>query len=150
MIKKIKTELVILFLLLISIFFSYDLDLGLYFYFNGFDENLNLSFLKKFFVNITTLGDSFWYFFFCIIGIIFIEIKKSIGNAVISVDDNGPGIPTKEYQNVFKWIIIFSVIVNIVLNVVLIPSYGIFGAAVASMISLILWNILSCIYIYKK
>ncbi len=33
---------------------------------------------------------------------VFIEIKKSIGNAVISVDDNGPGIPTKEYQNVFK------------------------------------------------
>ena len=55
-----------------------------------------------------------------------------------------------EHQNVFKWIIIFSVIVNIVLNVALIPSYGIFGAAVASMISLILWNMLSCIYIYKK
>ena len=55
-----------------------------------------------------------------------------------------------EHQNVFKWIIIFSVIINIVLNLVLIPSYGIFGAAFASMISLILWNMLSCIYIYKK
>ena len=55
-----------------------------------------------------------------------------------------------EYQNVFKWIIIFSVVINIVLNIALIPLHGIFGAAVASMISLILWNILSCIYVYKK
>ena len=55
-----------------------------------------------------------------------------------------------EYQNVFKWIVIFSVIVNIILNIILIPLYGIFGAAIASMISLILWNIVSCIYIYKK
>ena len=55
-----------------------------------------------------------------------------------------------EYQNIFKWIIVFTVIMNVVLNIVLIPLYGIFGAAVASMISLILWNMISCIYIYKK
>ena len=55
-----------------------------------------------------------------------------------------------EHQNVFKWIIILSVIVNIVLNIILIPLHGIFGAAISSMISLILWNILSSIYIYKK
>tara|TARA_B100000965_G_scaffold59287_1_gene45347 strand:- start:5164 stop:6453 length:1290 start_codon:yes stop_codon:yes gene_type:complete len=55
-----------------------------------------------------------------------------------------------EHQNVFKWIIILSFILNIVLNIILIPLHGIFGAAISSMISLILWNILSCIYIYKK
>jgi two-component system osmolarity sensor histidine kinase EnvZ len=33
---------------------------------------------------------------------VFIEIKKSISNAIILIDDNGPGIPSKEYQNVFK------------------------------------------------
>ena len=55
-----------------------------------------------------------------------------------------------EYQNVFKWIIILSVILNIVLNIILIPLHGIFGAAISSTISLILWNIVSCIYIYKK
>ncbi len=54
------------------------------------------------------------------------------------------------YQNIFKWIIFFSFIINVILNIVLIPFYGIFGAAIASMISLTLWNILSCIYIYKK
>ncbi|SVE11904.1 uncharacterized protein METZ01_LOCUS464758, partial [marine metagenome] len=62
-IKKIKIELIVLLLLLINIFLSSSLDLRLYYYFNDFDKNLNTIFLKDFFVNITTLGDSFWYFF---------------------------------------------------------------------------------------
>ncbi|OUW48181.1 MAG: two-component sensor histidine kinase [Candidatus Pelagibacter sp. TMED196] len=33
---------------------------------------------------------------------IFVEIKKSIGNAIITIEDNGPGLPKKEYENVFK------------------------------------------------
>ena len=78
MIKKIKIELIILFLLLISIFFSYNLDLGLYYYFSDFDKGLNIIFLKNFFVNITALGDSFWYYFFCILGfLIFFILEKT-------------------------------------------------------------------------
>ncbi len=33
---------------------------------------------------------------------VFIEIKKSVSNAIIIVEDNGSGIPKKEYINVFK------------------------------------------------
>ena len=78
MIKKIKIELIILFLLLISIFFSYNLDLGFYYYFSDFDKGLNIIFLKNFFVNITALGDSFWYYFFCILGfLIFFILEKT-------------------------------------------------------------------------
>ena len=33
---------------------------------------------------------------------IFVEIKKSVGNAIITIEDNGPGLPKKEYENVFK------------------------------------------------
>ena len=33
---------------------------------------------------------------------IVIEIKKSLNRAVITVEDNGPGIPKSEYSNVFK------------------------------------------------
>ena len=33
---------------------------------------------------------------------IVIEIKKSLNRAVITVEDNGPGIPKSEYLNVFK------------------------------------------------
>ena len=69
-IKKIKIELIVLFLLLISIFFSYNLDLGLYFYLKDLDRNLEHIFLKDFFDKITTLGDSVWYFSFCILGTI--------------------------------------------------------------------------------
>ena len=37
--------------------------------FSDFNKGQNTVFLKNFFVNITTLGDSFWYFFLCFIGI---------------------------------------------------------------------------------
>ena len=33
---------------------------------------------------------------------IFVEIKKSLNNIVITVEDDGPGIPKNEYVNVFK------------------------------------------------
>ncbi len=33
---------------------------------------------------------------------VFIELKKSVGSAIIIFEDNGPGIPKKEYENVFK------------------------------------------------
>jgi two-component system osmolarity sensor histidine kinase EnvZ len=33
---------------------------------------------------------------------IFIEIKKSINNTIITIEDNGPGIPQNEYPNVFR------------------------------------------------
>ena len=33
---------------------------------------------------------------------IFVEIKKSVGNAIVTIEDNGPGLPKKEYENVFK------------------------------------------------
>jgi len=55
-----------------------------------------------------------------------------------------------EKQNIFKNIMIFSTCVNIILNIVLIPKYSINGAAIASSISLILWNVISFSYIYRK
>ena len=33
---------------------------------------------------------------------IHVEIKKSVGNAIVIIEDNGPGLPKKEYENVFK------------------------------------------------
>ena len=33
---------------------------------------------------------------------VFIELKKSVGNAVIIIEDDGPGVPKKEYENIFK------------------------------------------------
>jgi len=53
-------------------------------------------------------------------------------------------------QKVYQHIIIVAAIFNIILNYFFIPLYGIEGAAVASSISIILWNLLLVYYIYKK
>lgn len=50
-------------------------------------------------------------------------------------------------QKVFQNIILIATIMNITLNAILIPRFGINGAAFASMISMIFWNISSCGYI---
>lgn len=50
-------------------------------------------------------------------------------------------------QKVHQNIIVVSAITNIVLNILLIPKYGINGAAIASMISIIFQNLTSVIYI---
>lgn len=52
-------------------------------------------------------------------------------------------------QNVFQIILIAALVVNIILNVLLIPEMGIEGAALATAISMILWNLLTVAYIYK-
>ena len=52
-------------------------------------------------------------------------------------------------QNIYALILFFGAILNIVLNLILIPKYGINGAAIASMSSLIVWN-LSMVFVVKK
>lgn len=54
------------------------------------------------------------------------------------------------HQKELNIIVVSSAIVNIILNYILIPLYGIIGAAVATAISLALWNILAAIYIKIK
>ena len=43
-----------------------------------------------------------------------------------------------------------SAVVNVVLNAVLIPQFGVVGAAVATATSTILWNVLLIIEVYRK
>jgi len=52
-------------------------------------------------------------------------------------------------QNIYALVLFFGAILNIVLNLILIPEYGINGAAIASMSSLIVWN-LSMVLVVKK
>jgi O-antigen/teichoic acid export membrane protein len=64
--------------------------------------------------------------------------------------------PTAQLLNVtghhkqFMVIAFFGAVVNIIFNIFMIPAYGIMGAAVASAISMITWNFVASIYIYKK
>lgn len=50
-------------------------------------------------------------------------------------------------QKVFQNIMLIATVLNIVLNIVLIPKYGIHGAAFASMIAISFWNLASVFYI---
>jgi len=52
-------------------------------------------------------------------------------------------------QNIYARILLFGAILNVLLNLILIPRYGINGAAIASMSSLIVWN-LSMVFVVKK
>jgi O-antigen/teichoic acid export membrane protein len=54
-----------------------------------------------------------------------------------------------ENQNIFRNITIFSFFVNLILSYLLIPKYNIEGAAIASLITNILINVL-CLYFIKK
>lgn len=53
-------------------------------------------------------------------------------------------------QNILQILLISALLINLILNWVLIPKYGIIGAAIATSISMVLWNVLGAIYLYKK
>ena len=53
-------------------------------------------------------------------------------------------------QRVLNWILIIGLLANIFLNLCLIPNYGMNGAAIATLVSLVLWNSMAAIYIYIK
>jgi O-antigen/teichoic acid export membrane protein len=53
-------------------------------------------------------------------------------------------------QSVFQVVLIFAVLLNLILNIVLVPMYSMTGAAIAFVASLLFWNIVTAIIIYKK
>lgn len=53
-------------------------------------------------------------------------------------------------QSIFQIVLIFAVLVNLILNIILIPIYSLTGAAIAFVSSLLFWNIVTAIIIYKK
>ena len=53
-------------------------------------------------------------------------------------------------QKIFQYILMITVVFNFFLNKYLVPRYGLIGAAIAFLISTLIWNIISALYIYKK
>jgi O-antigen/teichoic acid export membrane protein len=53
-------------------------------------------------------------------------------------------------QSVFRNILFIAVVLNIGVNLLLIPEYGIHGAAIAAMTSIIFWNIFTLCYMKLK
>ena len=54
------------------------------------------------------------------------------------------------YQVLMRNILFISLIVNILINYLLIPPYGLVGAAIATLVSTSLWRIIANIYVYEK
>lgn len=52
-------------------------------------------------------------------------------------------------QNFFQRIIIIALIINLILNFILIPRFGMIGAATSTALSLVFWNILGVIYVRR-
>jgi O-antigen/teichoic acid export membrane protein len=52
-------------------------------------------------------------------------------------------------ERVYQNIVLVATIMNIVLNAILIPIFGISGAAFASMTSIVFWN-LACVYVVRR
>jgi len=84
-IKKIKIELIILALLLVHIFILGNTDIRIYNLFYEYIGSLNNIYLKKFFINITEIGDSLWFFIISILGflITYFLSKSKIKNKFI-------------------------------------------------------------------
>ena len=53
-------------------------------------------------------------------------------------------------QKIFQNVLLISVFINCLLNRLLIPKYGMTGAAIAFSASLFFWNFIACLLIYKK
>jgi len=82
---------------------------------------------------------------------VFALIILALGQFVNSISGSvGYILQMTGKHKVFQNIILAATIINIVLNVFLIPVYGINGAAFASMVSLMFWNLTSVVYIRKN
>jgi O-antigen/teichoic acid export membrane protein len=78
-------------------------------------------------------------FIFLSCGRLISSLSGSVGN-ILQMTGN---------QNIYAKILFFGALLNVLLNLILIPRYGINGAATASMCSLIVWN-LSMVLVVKK
>lgn len=63
---------------------------------------------------------------------------------------NGNFLNMTGNQKYFSYILLLATTINILLNLILIPKYSIEGAAIANSTSLIVWNLLSTLFIWRK
>jgi len=79
--------------------------------------------------------------------LVFLTIGQFVNSAVGSV---GYFLDMTGHQKIIRNIVVLGGIINILSNIVLIPKFGINGAAFSSMISIVIWNIIASIYIKYK
>lgn len=108
----------------------------------------------------TTLPILFFIFIFTnhILGFFGNEFKKGVFALIILIvgqfinvisGSTGYILDMTGFQDFAQWIIIISFALNVILNILLIPKYGINGAAIASALTIIFWNIIMSFKIKK-
>lgn len=81
----------------------------------------------------------------------YVLIMLVIGQLINSLSGSvGYFLNMTGYQKQLQNILLISALMNIFLNYILIPIYGIYGAALATLASTILWNTIGTIYIKNK
>jgi O-antigen/teichoic acid export membrane protein len=79
---------------------------------------------------------------------VFALLLLTIGQFISSISGSvGTLLNMTGKQKVYQYIMIATAVLNIILNVLMIPKYGIIGAAIVTMVSFAFWNLSSVIYI---
>ena len=107
-----------------------------------------------------TIGFILYFFFgkwiLSFFGVEFIEgyhvlLLLSCGQLVnLFLGPVGIILTMSQYENLALKGMVGSAVINIVLNMVLIPIYGMHGAAIATFAGMVYWNIILFILVYKK
>ena len=113
-IKKIRVELLLLFLVTLNIFTTFSLDINIQSYFQNFNDNTTYSYLKKFFINITELGSSAWYLGLSLFFIIIFWINKKFKFLRIKKDNKISNL----FLSSFCYIIIAGIVTQIGKNII--------------------------------
>ncbi len=72
------------------------------------------------------------------------------GNVLVSMAGSGGFLmPMTGHQNQHAVQVAIAALINIALNAILVPMYGISGAAIATVISMIVWNIIMLSYVWR-
>ena len=53
-------------------------------------------------------------------------------------------------QNKLQRILLLGLLINLVLNIIYIPKYGMVGAASSTVASMVIWKILATVVIYRQ
>ncbi len=82
----------------------------------------------------------YWALFYLCIGKFMSSIAGSVGY-LLQMTGN---------QKTFQNVIFFALVINLILSIILIPSMGLMGAAIAKCIAIVFWNVTLVIIIYRK
>ena len=78
---------------------------------------------------------------------LFILLIGQFSNAISG--STGFILKMTDKENTYKNIMFSFVLVNIILNFILVPNYGMLGAAISSSVCVVSWNLICVIFIYK-